>query len=50
MGRVDHAWIYLDYGHGIVDPLTGRLLWIGALVVLVRRRAQARARRGRCSR
>jgi 4-amino-4-deoxy-L-arabinose transferase-like glycosyltransferase len=36
MGRVDHAWIYQDYGHGIVDPLTGVLLWVGALVVLVR--------------
>jgi len=35
-GRVDHAWIYRDYGHGIVDPLTGVLLWIGALAVLVR--------------
>jgi hypothetical protein len=35
-GRVDHAWIYLDYGHGIVDPLTGGLLWVGALVVLLR--------------
>lgn len=35
-GRVDHAWIYLDYGHGIVDPLTGVLLWVGALAVLVR--------------
>jgi Dolichyl-phosphate-mannose-protein mannosyltransferase len=35
-GRVDHAWIYLDYGHGIVDPLTGVLLWIGVLALLVR--------------
>ncbi len=35
-GRVDHAWIYKDYGHGIVDPLTGALLWIGALAVLIR--------------
>ena len=34
-GRVDHAWIYKDYGHGIVDPLTGVLLWLGALAVLV---------------
>jgi len=34
-GRVDHAWIYLDYGHGIVDPLTGALLWLGVLAVLV---------------
>jgi hypothetical protein len=36
MGRVDHAWIYQDYGHGIVDPLSGILLWVGALVVVVR--------------
>jgi hypothetical protein len=36
MGRVDHAWIYQDYGHGIVDPLSGALLWLGALVVVVR--------------
>lgn len=35
-GRVDHAWIYKDYGHGIVDPLTGVLLWLGALAVIVR--------------
>ena len=36
MGRSDHAWQYLDSGHGIVDPLTGGLLWMGALVVLIR--------------
>jgi hypothetical protein len=35
-GRQDHAWIYNDKGHGIVDPLTGVLLWIGALAVLLR--------------
>lgn len=35
-GRDDHAWIYLDNGHGIVDPLTGILLWVGVLAVLVR--------------
>jgi hypothetical protein len=35
-GRVDHGWIYVDYGHGIVDPLTGALLWVGALAVLLR--------------
>jgi hypothetical protein len=35
-GRQDHAWIYGDKGHGIVDPLTGALLWVGALAVLVR--------------
>ena len=33
--RVDHAYIYPNFGHGIVDPLTGALLWLGALVVLV---------------
>ena len=36
MGRSDHAWQYLDSGHGIVDPLTGGLLWVGALLVLIR--------------
>lgn len=35
-GRQDHAWIYGDKGHGIVDPLTGALLWVGALALLVR--------------
>jgi hypothetical protein len=35
-GRQDHGWIYGDKGHGIVDPLTGALLWIGALAVFVR--------------
>jgi 4-amino-4-deoxy-L-arabinose transferase-like glycosyltransferase len=37
----DHAWIYQDRGHGIVDPLTGALIWIGAgfvLLALIRRR------------
>jgi len=37
----DHGWIYQDRGHGIVDPLTGVLLWIGVGAVafrLVRRR------------
>jgi Dolichyl-phosphate-mannose-protein mannosyltransferase len=39
---VDHGWIYDNFGHGFVDPLTGILLWVGAgvvLVTLVRRRA-----------
>jgi hypothetical protein len=31
----DHSWIYANPHHGIVDPLTGVLLWIGAGVVLV---------------
>lgn len=30
---VDHGWIYVNWGHGIVDPLTGGLLWLGVLVV-----------------
>ena len=40
---VDHAWIYPNYGHGFVDPLTGILLWVGVGVVgiaLIRRRRQ----------
>jgi hypothetical protein len=39
---VDRGWIYPNYGHGFVDPLTGGLLWLGVLVVgvdVVRRRA-----------
>src|SRR5262249_32255895 len=37
----DHGWEYLDIGHGIVDPLTGVLLWLGVgtvIVQLIRRR------------
>ena len=30
---VDHGWIYVNRGHGFIDPLTGALLWIGVLVV-----------------
>ena len=40
---VDHAWIYPNYGHGFVDPLTGILLWVGVGVVgiaLIRRRRE----------
>lgn len=40
--HVDEAFIYPNWGHGIVDPLTGALLWVGALVLL----AQAIRRRG----
>jgi hypothetical protein len=39
---VDNSWIYDNFGHGFVDPLTGILLWVGVgvvLVGLVRRRA-----------
>lgn len=37
----DHGIIYVNRGHGFVDPLTGILLWIGAAIVgvtLFRRR------------
>jgi Dolichyl-phosphate-mannose-protein mannosyltransferase len=33
--HVDEAFIYPNFGHGIVDPLTGGLLWLGVLTVLV---------------
>jgi hypothetical protein len=39
---VDHGWIYVNPGHGFVDPVTGILVWFGAgivlLVLIVRRR------------
>ncbi len=38
---VDHSWLYVNDGHGFVDPVTGVLLWIGValtLVALVRKR------------
>jgi hypothetical protein len=34
--HVDEAFIYPNFGHGIVDPLTGALLWLGAATVLIR--------------
>jgi hypothetical protein len=40
---VDHSWIYPNFGHGFVDPLTGVLLWVGVGVVgvaLIRRRRE----------
>ena len=40
---VDHGWIYVNYGHGFVDPLTGIVLWLGVAIVglgLIRRRRE----------
>jgi hypothetical protein len=40
---VDHGWIYVNEGHGFVDPVTGILLWVGVGVVgvaLIRRRRE----------
>ena len=34
--RFDESSIYPNYGHGIVDPLTGVLLWVGAAAILLR--------------
>jgi dolichyl-phosphate-mannose-protein mannosyltransferase len=34
----DHAYIYRNSGHGIIDPLTGVLLWVGVGAVAVRLR------------
>ena len=41
--HVDEAFIYPNWGHGIVDPLTGALLWLGVATVLV----QAVRRKGK---
>jgi 4-amino-4-deoxy-L-arabinose transferase-like glycosyltransferase len=38
---VDHGWIYVNPGHGFVDPLTGILLWVAVLgigLLYIRRR------------
>jgi hypothetical protein len=38
---VDHGWIYVNPGHGFVDPVTGIVLWLGLGLVgvaLIRRR------------
>jgi hypothetical protein len=43
---VDHAWIYPNYGHGFVDPLTGILLWLGVgltVFALIRKRDEPEA-------
>ena len=31
----DHGYIYVNPGHGFVDPLTGILVWVGAGVLLL---------------
>lgn len=30
----DHGYIYPNYGHGFVDPLTGLLIWLGLIVMI----------------
>jgi Dolichyl-phosphate-mannose-protein mannosyltransferase len=40
---VDNGWIYVNEGHGFVDPVTGILLWLGVGLVgiaLLRRRRE----------
>jgi 4-amino-4-deoxy-L-arabinose transferase-like glycosyltransferase len=32
---VDHGYIYVNPGHGFVDPLTGILVWVGAGTLLL---------------
>ena len=36
-GIHNQSSIYVNFGHGFVDPLTGVLLWVGVLAVLWRR-------------
>ena len=33
----DQGYIYPNYGHGFLDPLTGILIWIGLIIILRRR-------------
>lgn len=35
-GRHDQGYIYANYGHGFVDPITGVLLWVGVVISLAR--------------
>lgn len=35
-GLHDQGYIYPNYGHGFVDPITGTLLWVGVLVSVQR--------------
>ena len=47
---VDHSWIYPNYGHGFVDPLTGIVLWARRGDRRARRSSAGDARtRARCS-
>lgn len=35
----DHGYIYPNYGHGFVDPLTGLFIWLGLIVMIFKIRA-----------
>ncbi|MEP6591217.1 MAG: glycosyltransferase family 39 protein [Gemmatimonadota bacterium] len=35
-GLHDQGYIYPNYGHGFVDPITGALIWVGLIVALTR--------------
>lgn len=34
----DFGYLYVNYNHGFVDPLTGILIWIGFITIILRRR------------
>lgn len=38
---VDNNYVYINYRHGFLDPLTGILIWIGMVVVVFKRQKQA---------
>ncbi len=42
----DHGYIYPNYGHGFVDPMTGILLWVGVVVAILRLASREGDRRG----